>query len=79
MIRLFYLLQGKTQPQVVSAAAWRAVAAVRNTAVPDEVVPTAATIHAVRVPCGTNRISLCIAVVTTIPVVAPFPYITAHH
>ena len=41
-------LEGKPEAQVVVAVAWRVPVAVRRPAVPGGVVPTAATVHAVR-------------------------------
>ena len=69
--------EGEAEAEVGVAIAGAVDVPVRRTAVLREVVPTAATVHALRAGCGTSRIS-SISCVGSVPISAPLPYISVH-
>ena len=80
LVSLFLLkeLLGKTQAEVAAAAAGRAAAPKRNTAVPRVAVPTATTAHAERARRRTLWVVLGGTTIIIVPVVAPLPYVATH-
>ena len=69
--------KGEAEADAVVAITGAAVVPARRTAELREVVPTAATDHAVRAGCGTSRIS-SVSCVGSVPISAPLTYISVH-
>lgn len=69
--------KGEAEADAVVAITGAAVVPARRTAELREVVPTAATDHAVRAGYGTSRIS-SVSCVGSVPISAPLTYISVH-
>ena len=71
-------LKNEAQAEVVVAAGRRAEVPTRHTTEPGVVAPAAPTIHAENARRWSFRIGLGRTAVITIPILTPFPHITAH-
>ena len=70
--------EGKAQAEGLATVRRVVVVTIRHAAVPREVVPATATVHAVRPTIRTCGIVLRRTAVSTFPIATPFPYVATH-
>ena len=78
MPKVLLLGEGKAEAEEVVPVVREVVETVRRATEPRVAVPAAATAHAVRPTVSTRRVGLCCAAVISVPILTPFPYISAH-